>query len=427
MLVYSSFGDFLTLQAQTRDLSSLNQAALAKRWSAYHAEMIRFYYANQDRCLLLNIRAFENEISKIASLMRERFDVEARIVNSRTKIDNDPIVALLAHNSVELIADAEVDEVFGEMSSSADAFCDEKTQIEGLLKSAVQRFQTLEEAALEQSEQLIVLKARAELQEAEFDAERKNYEAKFVSLKEQLIKFEGELREERASHLEISSEKSLIMSQLHQAHEELEYYFRKSLQFEEETNKVDEPARQDNQPSPARTEHDSLRKPGHSDNGEADDEISLDFTNFLDGSGWHNAEKTGRWAGPAKVSRLNIPKMAYSNYRMTLRITDGMSLSILENLKVSLNGRHLSVSIQKFCDLEGALAPVRRFKADITNVEKPYPAAIIANIPKSYIDTNKTNQEFEFSVPQVLSPSSNGANDPRELSLYYSKLTLKQQ
>ena len=112
--------------------------------------------------------------------------------------------------------------------------------------------------------------------------------------------------------------------------------------------------------------------------------------------------------------------MAVSAYRMSVRITDGMSLSILENLQVSLNDRRLSISIEKFCDLGGVLAPLRRLKADMTNVEKPYPVLVVANIPKSFIDESRSEQEFQFISSSVISPSRS-ARTICENYRYFSK------
>ena len=446
VLVYGSFADFIARTPEAKARTTANNERLVQRWAAYHAEMVRFYHENQDRCILLNIRSFENEVGKIVNLLMERFDAAARIINSHASLETNPLLAMLSENTVDTIDAEDIGVIFSELESSADIVYDEKSNRGHLLDAAREQLATLVETTKKQDESLAAEKQKFEQALREFSAQRNLYEealsengelvqqgdkmraeleklkTQCSSLEKRAGRAEEQYLETRAKFDNASSENNLMLSQLKQAHEELEYYFRKSHELEAGSSDGEASATDINSKVPIEPERQNdLRRDIRDD---LPQKIVVEFTNFFNGSGWHNAEQAGRWAGPGKSSALNIPKMVVSDYRMVLRITDGMSLAILENLRVSLNGRPLKLSLDKLCDLGGALAPLRRLKAGLNNIEKPYPVEFTANIPGSYLDPNQPNQVFGFEVIGSISPASSGASDTRELSLFYESLTL---
>jgi hypothetical protein len=72
----------------------------------------------------------------------------------------------------------------------------------------------------------------------------------------------------------------------------------------------------------------------------------------------------------------------------------------------------------------GRLAPVRRLKADLQQVEKPYPAIITASIPASVINSGENKNQLNLFSEQTLSPASQGGQDGRQLSICVSTIRL---
>ncbi len=420
VLVYSSFETFLSRQEKLHDLTVKNVSSLKKRWDAYHTEMLRFYHKNQDRCLLLDIGSFENQTSEISQRLKGKFDIDTRIINAPATLDSNPIEILASYNHIKTLTDTDSENIFNELENSADIQNDTPQKPTELSQAAVEQYRTLKNHTDELEEQLLKEKTQVKTLKAELE-QHKTLKRRTDELEEQLLKEKMQVKTLKAEllqnkkHYQIGlekrdSENSLMLSQLHQVQEELEFYFKKSL----EPLKTEEPF-----PAPAlQSDHQSVFEP------ESSKKIVINFANFINGNGWHNAEEKGRWAGPSTSSDIYINNITSTNYQMEVKIIDGMSLAILENLQILINNHPLKFSLIKLSELKGTLAPLRRLRANLTSIEKPYPAIISATIPKSLIDPQKNSQKFQFNVSAVQSPAVSEDNDIRQLSLFYEKLTL---
>jgi len=389
VLVYGCFEDFLAQQNKLRDLTVKQIEKLAKQWKSYHAEMLKFYYANKDRCLLVDISSFVSQGAEIADSLLDKFDIEGRIINSRAFINDNPIEVLAQQNHIQTLQDMGTDTIFSELENSADVNSDQTLKQSALSEAAIEEYRRLEARIIEMEDKL---------SNNELIAEGQQYQ---VAL---------------SKNKQLAAENKLVLAQLHQVQEELEFYFKKTLQLEENANL-----------KPGHPVEKTLASNGptlFAKNVKSAQDVTLDFANFINGSGWHNAEDTGRWSGPSTTSTIYVRKLEPTAYKMEVRILDGMSPTMLDKLQIYVGGQELKTSLRKLSDMRGPLAPLRRIKANMKHLEKPYPAIISATIPKTLIDPEKNVQTFEFVVPNVQQPIDTSNGDTRDLSLFYEKITL---
>ena len=377
ILVYGSFEDYLTRQSKIRNFTQKNKEVLSARWKSYHAEMLRFYNRNRDRCLLMHIQAFESQTSEVSRLMFKHFDTKLRNINSIRKMDRNSLELLLALKYTDEINDGGIIDIANEIENSADIQHDVSTLIETLANDTLEQFDALESRQMQ---------------------------------------LQTELSQLTNKHETARQENKLLMAQLHQLQAELELYFKKSTELEKRSKEVSQQEQVD-------TRLQTQKKIEIHDQTSSED-IKINFSNYISGNGWHNAEDTGRWAGNTVKSSLFVKGLSAQDYDLEIRVLDGMSLEILENLELLVNGKPLKTFLKKLSDLQGTLAPLRRLKAGISQMEKPYPALLSATIPQKLIDSSKISQTIEFIVPQVRSPSKTGSSDTRYLSLFYETMRL---
>jgi hypothetical protein len=126
---------------------------------------------------------------------------------------------------------------------------------------------------------------------------------------------------------ELQQENDLMLQQLHQVQEELEHYFLRHQELQQNqntkaTNVVDDPWGK-----------------------HLPQELVVDMRQDIAGSNWYPAESDGRWAGPATLSTLQMPPVQPGNYVLELDIVDAMSLAIVNGLVVEALSQTLPVEV----------------------------------------------------------------------------------
>lgn len=421
ILVYDSLQSFLARMISDKSLTEKQKQALTSKWVNYHREMLRFYHSNMDKCVLTHIEAFDESATSFAKLMSSKLDVDARLLNSQANLDRNAIAEVSAQQILTNLEDLSPIKTYAELENSADlqrsgpyntlAMASAAiTQHENIRKdhrSAIQKIETLETELSVVKTNLSSVERKFKVESDRFSAQTNQYATDISGLNKQLENHKNDS----------DREEGLLMKQLLQIQEELEFYYKKSLTTEVEapvqTNLVNGPAS-----SGIAALHESEAKALNPER------IVIDFKNFVYGNGWHNAEDMGRWAGPTNESVVFLNKISPANYVLEVRIIDAMALDILDGLKISFNGHSLKTKTLKLSNLSGALAPLRRAKAKMRNVEKPYPVRVTALIPTNHFDGNKKFQELKFHAPSVLCPSDTGGTETRDLSVCYEFLTL---
>lgn len=205
-------------------------------------------------------------------------------------------------------------------------------------------------------------------------------------------------RKELAAGLELKQENGLLLQQLHQVQEELESYF---LKYQELVNK------QSGQASIA-----SSSPPATVADSKPVGMVEVDLRGRIDGANWYYAESDGRWAGPGTKSSLKLPAPVPGRYELVLGVVDAMAPDIVRDMKISFNGQplaHKGPREWKF---------MRRLLR-----KKRYPATVVAEVE---VVEQAPNAAVTIAIefPRVVSPSSRGSDDQRQLAVRVQHLRL---
>ena len=187
--------------------------------------------------------------------------------------------------------------------------------------------------------------------------------------------------------VDVEAENELLLLQLSQLQEELEFYLVDSKICTETMNELDQSLRsftqfwQRNQAS----------------------EVIVDFRHEIVGEHWHQVEEDGRWAGGiSPVSTLKIPALREGRYEFYLDVVDSMAFDILTDLQIVLNGRSLSFSL------------------DSTD----FPIYVYGEFVANNIDISPL-WLFEFKFSRLTNPVDEGLEDDRNLAIRIRSLVLR--
>ena len=187
--------------------------------------------------------------------------------------------------------------------------------------------------------------------------------------------------------MDVEAENELLLLQLSQLQEELEFYLVDSKICTETMNELDQSLRsftqfwQRNQAS----------------------EVIVDFRHEIVGEHWHQVEEDGRWAGGiSPVSTLKIPALREGRYEFYLDVVDSMAFDILTDLQIVLNGRSLSFSL------------------DSTD----FPIYVYGEFVANNIDISPL-WLFEFKFSRLTNPVDEGLEDDRNLAIRIRSLVLR--
>ncbi len=440
ILIYGSPAQSLAQSLKSGSCLASDVKHHLRRWSQYHDALLRFYQHNHDKSILVNINSFEGTATGAAECLDNRFGMPAHLLNTSEKLDKSAILEVVA---ADLVITHEFDStLLMELENSADVpstseqepnlitldahseFLHTRAEIlaseqrsleindlrEMLRKSSNQLKLANEDLSLAQRDLSQAMEAKrleAAARKSETECLRKDIERLHIRL------IEAQSAVERSSQIEstFKEERELLTRQLKQVQEELELYFAKynDLKHRDGT-KQEEPH------TPSRNGELCAAAPESS--------ILLDLRQYIEGSGWHSPEEFGRWAGTGLTSTIMVPPIQPGRYQLDIKIVDAMSVDISKGLEVKFNGRALSTSATILSNLSGVLAPIRRARATIRNIEKPYPMKIKATVPAEMINSSKGEHALAITAPKRISPSQFGQPDTRELSVCVESIKL---
>lgn len=401
-LIYSSPAEYIAREISVDDVEGENLEKIIERWRDYHEEMLRFYHANSDVSMLINLHNFEDTAQSIATLLSDRLSVNATRLNEAEYLFQSALMDVIAERLVH--QELELTDLFAELENSADL---------PLSLSSYSRRGLTEKAHRELDENLTGLdQAQTNLLNAhkEIDHLTQSLQRSQDLLSQERHDKETSLekvqREHEASLAKVQREKEaleiaaaeahvpeLLEKQLEQVREELHLYFNKYNDLKSQIAAGQASAGTGAAPQPTAPA------------------IQIDLKSYIDGEGWHHAEDHGRWAGASLSSTLRLPDLDAGTYTVSVRIVDTMALDILRGMSLTLNGAPLNASLKILSDMGGRLAPLRRAKAHASNIEKPLPATLSAKIEPNQIRIRDDNILGIMSPRAVYPPSVHGHDD----------------
>ncbi len=283
VLVYSSPDQAVAEMANEGELSTKNVEQALSDWQKINAELIRFYFKNKERCILLNSDFLSRDASLFVNYSRDQLGADLiDIKNNAVAIPKrDPIHDLIAPMLVEDAVDAYA--LYQELESAADLpgdyiqsetsdsgassrhnilgpqdDCEKLDPLELALKSW-EHFNELKKQGEQKENELSQLETEREEQKKENDLllsqidqmQKESEEASKMS-KKQIDELEKTLKEQKQKNEKLKQEleKSiaegdeqkeegkLLTLQLHQVQEELEQTFIKLQKNENSQNEL---------------------------------------------------------------------------------------------------------------------------------------------------------------------------------------------
>ena len=437
LLLYGSLAETSASQNADSEMDHRSMDKLTDDWTAYHHAVLRFFFANPDRCLLVHIDHFNGRGQKVVNCLTDRFGVPDRRLNASKFREKSSLAQIILEANSNL--PPEHSDLLSEFESAADLRCADLDDERSLrimrakeelteLRAAVSRVASLEveidslntqirEHSLERDQLESAIEYHRS-QNIEHSQKRLELEAVAADLQSHVERLSDELTRTEAKFADLepneSSQKDdnrLLTLQLAQSREELEIYFKKYQDTKNELKAATEAAelRTDQIESPANRRDFTTEQ--------VTPAFKLDLRNYFDGKGWHNSEPQGRWAGADGVSTILVPDLSNQSYNIKIRIVDTMSSEHLNGIKIMLNGRALESKVIKFSDIAGRLAPLRRWRAISLNKTKPVPAEVIAVVPKDALNSEGQQNVISISSLPPVSPSEFGEADSRQLSI----------
>ncbi|MEL6665652.1 MAG: hypothetical protein AAFQ24_05920 [Pseudomonadota bacterium] len=378
-LIYTSPAEYIAREISVDDVEGDGFDEIIARWRDYHEEMLRFYHANSDVSMLINLHNFEDTAQPIATLLSDRLNVNATRLNQAEFLFQSALMDVIAERLID--QELELANLFSELENSADL---------PMSLSAYSRRGLASKAHKELDENLTGLdRAQSDLLSAHREIDELN----------DLLATERREKEALETAAAEAHVPQLLEKQLEQVREELHLYFNKYNELK---------AQIANGEVSANVGAVAAAKP-------IAPTLQIDLKSYIDGEGWHHAEDHGRWAGASLSSTLRLPDLEAGKYTVSVRIVDTMALDILRGMSLTLNGTPLNASLKILSDMGGRLAPLRRAKAHASNIEKPLPATLSATIEPNQVRIRDDNVLGIVSPRAVYPPSVHG-HDERLLS-----------
>ena len=126
---------------------------------------------------------------------------------------------------------------------------------------------------------------------------------------------------------ELTQENELLLVQLHQVQEELEHYLLRYQELDKKKLNIQ---------NCFVGEFWVRHHPS---------EICIDMRTTVAGSNWHGVEPEGRWAGPGKLSTLEMPPMRPGNYALELDIVNAIKLEIAAGMVIEILDQKVPVKM----------------------------------------------------------------------------------
>lgn len=429
ILLYGSLNDSLARDVND-DIGEKELATKIGEWIAYHEATLEFYHRNSQRSALVHISAFEENAKEASLTLESKFNIQTHRLNSRKSIEQDPIAWLAAKTISENSDSAE--NLFIELESCADA----KNRL------AMQNVSTLNEFKKYKS-----LKTRNKALQDSQNEEISSLQSKVASLEDKLTEKQNEKfqiqRQLEASISEItelksnfklseqSSKKKIdsLSQKWEDAKREVQHYRNLESNRMQQLHSLQQEYEKlllNNQNSQT---YSSASLPANISNSDlltsAPLGIRIDFAGDIKGEGWHDPEQFGRWGGPSHVSSTSFHKLTDGDYEIKIWLLNAMSLDLLEDLKIFLDGVKLEFKCTRFSQISGRLKSLKRVRALLDNSNSPYPLRIDTIVHKSDIDSGYDEHKLTFQFPRSISPKEFGSADSRELTAFFQKIEIR--
>ncbi len=209
-------------QCLLHSLEDVDLESVINSWVNYHLELLRFYHAHQDKCILINFEQCLNYPSKFIKVCRQllQIDLDKKVTLS-THYPTNPMQCIedeLFHLLVEEYP--QVEQLYQELKSSA-------LSLNGLIKDEPIETETVEKNYLE-----AVWKNYKQLQ-----IQQQKRIKKEIKSQERQQDLENKTEQSNQKIKEHETENELLLLQLHQVQEELEHYFLKYQELEQSIQK----------------------------------------------------------------------------------------------------------------------------------------------------------------------------------------------
>lgn len=373
-------------------------STVSTRWTQFNDAMMRFYSKHEDRCILVNLAAAHINIAQLSERLASKLGIDsAGLTIDKQLISLPPAVFGL----VDAASKGDMDNVAGDILEQLEALAD----CRGLHgKNRPVDFMAMLAEHL--------------------DVERKasHLENELLDLRSEFERLQNELKAQDTSLDEALKEKSaeneLLLLQLEQVQEELEYQF-KQAQHAAESGSV---STFDAYGSRDISTHAADPVPLPTESEETQSNVQIDLRHFLNGTNWHEPEHDGRWAGPGVRSSVRLPQLAKGRYKLTIGILDAMTRAIFDGMTVTLGSKTLLIKRRVRANESGALAHLKRVRARINTKASPFPAALESEFVVD--EDQKQHAELVFDFPEALSPSERGEPDIRKLTARISHIDI---
>jgi|GEM_PF-6260794 len=403
VLVYGTPQESLANAISSENRNSTCAEQFLERWRNYHTELLRFYQHNRDRSILVHINGLRDPQQKWISQFNDKFGTRICQPESASVFPTSPVVEILSRHLLQISTEA--DELLSELDSAAEIPQDDSPESNAYYDAALADYKSAVEARsayLDMEKEL--QNTRVMLTEAEAEIENLvNQKPDPASVSNQGLS-------------NLKKENELLLFQMHQVQEELERYFNKYQALKNDNSEPLEAKREQTRNADADSKT-LPQKPRR-------DHISIDLRSHINGTGWHNAEDHGRWAGLDSVSTIDFPGLRVNDYRMTLNVIDAMAVDIVRELKLQLDGNDLPFKIKLLSATGGRFASLRRLKAELQKIEKPFPIEISAHIPSRLVSEQSTHHQLKIVSPRTISPVLHGQQDTRNLSICVSTIEI---
>lgn len=372
--------------------------AISTRWAQFNDAMMRFYSKHEDRCILVNLAAAHINTAQLSERLASKLEIDtAELTIDQELIPSPPAAFGLLNAAPNGDFDSFTSDILEQLEALADC-----RGLHGNNRPIDFMAMLAEHLDLDQ---------KASRLENELSGLRSDFDQLQYKVKAQEASLNDALKEK-------SAENELLLLQLEQVQEELEYQF-KQAQDAAETGSV-----RANVAIGSRdvATHNADPRPLSAGAETAESKARIDLRHFINGMNWHEPEHDGRWAGPGTRSSIRLPQLAKGRYRLTIEIIDAMNRAVFDGMTVALGPETLQAKRRLRTNVSGALAGLKRVRARINTDVSPYPAALEAEF---VIDgDHKKQTELFLDFPEAHSPSERGEPDIRRLTVRISHIDI---
>jgi hypothetical protein len=281
VLVYSPPELVVAAMLPSRSITTESVQAAVRSWTVSNSEILRFYYRNSGRCLLVNSHTVEQAKDVFVRQAIDCFDLKLGNLPAEHEIGRGKDGLIAGVLAKKLIAEEHQALALYEELESAASFGGVSSKLEAEGKREWQEYLDL----------LCSLR--------EFDRRNRELSAEKEALLVDSRRIAGEYEQHLLKHKEAES-----------------------LQKPEIAHAL----------AISRVWRNQVT------------EVVVDMRREIDGENWYYPEHDGRWGGPDRVSVVRMPALADGPYELQLEVVDAMERSILYGLELSLNGTALGIS-----------------------------------------------------------------------------------